>query len=190
MGPHEITRFPPILQLVGVGLLGAYVVLSLLGRVSPRLRWLWADADEARTPVHWLEYTILPALLLAGAAWALIASWNPTAPLTGGWTVRQLTLGPGLALLGVLLVAAASLAQRARESAVTPAPAWIPPAMMLVGLAALVIGVLALGRTVKEFKARERKAHSAVVPRAPSASSPGPLARGPCQAGSAADPDA
>ena len=149
MGGDEITRFPPILQLAGVGLLAAYVILSLLGRVSSRFHWLWADADEARTTTHWLEYTVFPAVLLAGAAWAVIANWNPAAPLTGGWTVRQLALGPGLAVLGVLLVAAASVAQRARESAVNPAPAWIPPVMMLIGLAALIVGVLTLGRTVK-----------------------------------------
>jgi hypothetical protein len=149
MGGGEIARFPPILQLAGVGLLAFYVLLSLLGRVSPRFRWLWADADEARTTTHWMEYTIVPALLLAGAVWAVIKNWDPAAPLTGGWTVRQLALGPGLAVLGVLLVAAASVAQRARESAVKPAPAWIPPVMMLIGLAALIVGVLTLGRTVK-----------------------------------------
>jgi hypothetical protein len=127
--------------------------------VSPRFRWLWADEDEARTLVHWLEYTVVPALLLAGAAWAVVANWNPAAPLTGGWTVRQLAMGPGLALLGLLLVAAASLAQRARESAVTPAPAWIPALMMLVGVAALAVGVLTLGRTVKAGRpSRDRPA--------------------------------
>jgi hypothetical protein len=149
MGGDEITRFPPILQLAGVGLLAFYVALSLLGRVSRRFDWLWADAREARTTTHWLEYTVFPALLLVGAVVAVIKSWNPATPLTGGWSVRQLALGPGLAVLGVLLVAAASVALRARESAVKPAPAWIPPVMMLVGLAALIFGVLTLGRTVK-----------------------------------------
>ena len=152
MGGDEITRFPPILQLAGVGLLALYVVLSLLGRMSRRFDWLWADAEEARTTIHWMEYTVFPALLLVGAAWAVIAKWNPAAPLTGGWTVRQLALGPGLAVLGIVLVAAASLALRARETAVNPAPAWIPPLMMLVGVAALVVGMLALGRTVKRTK--------------------------------------
>jgi hypothetical protein len=149
MGGEEIARFPPILQLAGVGLLALYVAVSLLGRVSSRFRWFWADADEARTKRHWMEYTIFPALLLAGALWAVIANWNPAVPLTGGWTIQELALGPGLALLGVLLVAAASVAQRARETAVKPAPAWIPPVMMLIGLAALIVGVLTLGRTVK-----------------------------------------
>jgi hypothetical protein len=149
MGGDEITRFPPILQLAGVGLLAAYVILSLLGRVSSRFSWLWADADEARTTTHLMEYTVFPAVLLAGAAWAVIANWKPGAPLTGGWTVREVALGPGLAVLGIVLVAAASLAQRARESAVKPAPAWIPPVMMLIALAALIVGVLTLGRTVK-----------------------------------------
>lgn len=152
MGGEEIARFPPILQLAGVGLLALYVALSLLGRVSPRFGWLWADAEEARTTTHWMEYTVVPALLLVGAAAAVIKSWNPAAPLTGGWTVRQLALGPGLAVLGLLFVGAASLALRARETAVKPAPAWIPPVMMLIGLAALIVGVLTLGRTVKRMK--------------------------------------
>jgi hypothetical protein len=153
MGGDEIVRFPPILQLAGVGLLALYVALSLLGRVSPSFRWLFADADEAATRAHWMEYTIVPALLLAGAVGAVVVNWNPAAPLTGGWTVRELALGPGLALLGVLFVAAASVAQRERESAVKPAPAWIPPLMMLIGLAALIVGVLILGRTVKRQEA-------------------------------------
>jgi len=150
-GADELARFPPVLQLAAVGLLAFYVLLSLLGRVSSRFGWLWADANEARTTAHWLEYTIAPALLLAGALWVLIAKWDPAAPLSGGWTIRQLMLGPGLALLGVLLVAAASLAQRARESAVKPAPSWIPAALMLIGLAAIVVGVLTLGRTTKRI---------------------------------------
>jgi hypothetical protein len=151
-----IARFPPILQLVLVGLLGGYVLLSLLGRVSPRFQWLWADPNEARGALHWMEYTVIPALLLVGAVWAVVARWNPDAPLTGGWTVRELTVGPGLALAGVVLVAAAAVAQRARESAVNPAPAWIPAVMMLLGLGALVVGVLTLGGTVKKHKARAR----------------------------------
>ena len=68
MNPGEIAKFPPILQLVLLGLLAFYVLLSLLARVSPRLAWLWADPDEARGVVHWLEYTILPAMILAVAS--------------------------------------------------------------------------------------------------------------------------
>ena len=156
MGGEEIARFPPVLQLAAVGLLALYVMLSLLGRVSDRFSWLWADANEARTTAHWLEYTIFPALLLAGAVAGVVLNWKPGAPLAGGWTVRELSLGPGLALLGVLLVAAASVAQRARESAVKPAPAWIPAAMMLLGLAAIVVGVLTLGRTTKRIAPRKK----------------------------------
>jgi hypothetical protein len=178
VGSDEITRFPPILQLAGVGLLAVYVVLSLLGRVSPRFRWLWANADEARTSAHWMEYTLFPALLLAGGVAAVIMNWNPAAPLTGGWTVRELVLGPGLALLGIVLVAAASVAQRARESAVKPAPAWIPPVMMLFGLAALIIGVLTLGRTVK------RTEHAVGQRRLPAAQASSSLASRRCRVSS------
>jgi hypothetical protein len=116
-----------------------------------------------------MEYTVFPAVLLAGAVVAVIAKWNPAAPLTGGWTVRELALGPGLALLGIALVAAASVAQRARETAVHPAPAWIPPVMMLIGLAALIVGVLTLGRTVKRTASKRtvivRGARSSLAPR-------------------------
>lgn len=160
VSPDEIARFPPILQLVGVGLLGLYVLLSLLGRVSPRFRWLWADPDAARSMGHWLEYTVVPALLLVGAIAVVVVNWNPAAPLNGGWSAGQLALGPGLAILGFILVGAASLAQRARESALRPAPAWIPALMMLVGVAALAIGVLTLGRTVKATKSTQGSAAS------------------------------
>ena len=183
MGGEEIARFPPILQLAGVGLLALYVALSLLGRASHRFDWLWADADEAGTRAHWMEYTILPALLLAGAVGAVIANWNPAAPLTGGWTVRQLALGPGLALLGVLFVAAASVAQRARESAVKPAPAWIPPVMMLIGLAALIVGVMTLGRTVKRMEPK-RSSSAAVQRRLPAAQAARSLASRRCRVSS------
>ena len=69
----------------------------------------------------------------------------------GGWTVRQLLVGPALAFVGVLLTAAASVAQRARDTAVAPAPAWIPGVMMLVGIAALIIGVLSLLKYLAVF---------------------------------------
>ena len=149
MGPDGIARFPPVLQIAAVGVLAVYVLLSLLGRVSPRFHWLWADADEARTTTHWIEYTVLPAIMLVGATVGVVVNWNPAAPLLGGWTVRQLLLGPALAFIGVLLAAAASVAQRARDTAVSPAPAWIPAVMMLAGLAALVVGVLSFGGTMK-----------------------------------------
>ena len=183
MGGEEIVRFPPILQLAGVGLLALYVALSLLGRVVPSFRWLWADANAARTTSHWMEYTILPAILLVGAVWAVVARWNPAAPLTGGWTVGQLALGPGLALLGILLVAAASLALRARETVVKPAPAWIPPVMMLVGLAALIVGVMTLGRTVKRMEPK-RSSGAAVQRRLPAAQAASSLASRRCRVSS------
>ena len=44
---HELLRFPPVLQLALLGLLAAYVVLSLLARVSPGFRWLWRDRADA-----------------------------------------------------------------------------------------------------------------------------------------------
>src|SRR5262245_60484153 len=103
MDPDGLTRFPPILQIAGVSVLAAYVLLSLLGRVSPMFRWLWADPREARTATHWIEYTILPALLLVGSTLAVVANWDPMAPWLGGWSVRQLLLGPALAGVGVVL---------------------------------------------------------------------------------------
>ena len=151
-GADEITQFPKILQLVLLGLLALYVLVSIVGRLSWRFEWLWADPDEARSLGHVLTYTVVPALVLLGAVAAVVANWNPAATLTGGWTTRQLTLGPGLALLGMILIPLATLAQRAREDAVHPAPAWIPPVMMLVGIALLAVGVLTFGRTVKAMK--------------------------------------
>lgn len=84
---HELTRFPPILQLLGLALLGTYVLLSIVGRLWDR-----------------------PALILCVATAAV---GDPEAPLRGGWTARQLVLGPLAALAGLLLVAESRRARRA-----------------------------------------------------------------------------
>ena len=44
---HEITRFPPVLQLVLLALLAAYVLLSLLARVDGLLLTGGLDVDPA-----------------------------------------------------------------------------------------------------------------------------------------------
>jgi hypothetical protein len=151
--PHEITRFPPLLQLVLLALLAAYVLLSVLARV-PGYRGLWEDRGESRTGMHLLGYTIVPALMLAVAAVAVYRSWDPAAPLDGGWSVRQLTLGPGMALLGLVAIVAGQAAGRATdlEDAARPR-AWIPLVTILVGIALLAVGVTTLGRTVKRASA-------------------------------------
>ena len=95
--PHEILRFPPVLQLVLLGLLTGYVLLSFLARVAPGFRWLWRDRGDARDGAHVFVYTIVPTLMLAVAAAAVYVRWDPAAPLDGGWTLRELTLGPGTA---------------------------------------------------------------------------------------------
>jgi hypothetical protein len=151
--PHEILRFPPVLQLVMVGLLAAYVVLSVVARVVPGLRWLWRDRRELRTTTHLVEYTLVPALVLAAAAAAVVLSWDPAAPLDGGWTLRELTVGPGAALLGLVAIIAGQVLGRgaALDDASRPG-AWIPLLAILVGIALLAVGVMTLGDTVKRAR--------------------------------------
>ena len=151
--PHEITRFPPVLQLVLLGLLAAYVLVSVLARVTGS-RWLWRDRSESRGFLHLLGYTIVPALMLAVAASAVWRSWDPAAPLDGGWSVRQLWLGPGMALLGLIVIVAGQVAGRGADLDDAARPgAWVPLVMILVGIALLAVGVTTLGRTVKRAAA-------------------------------------
>jgi len=148
--PHEILRFPPVLQLVLLGLLAAYVLVSLLARVAPGFGWLWRDRDEARGGAHLFVYTIVPALVLVVAAAAVYLNWEAAAPLSGGWTTRELTLGPGAALLGLVVIVAGQVLGRGAEHDDAERPAaWIPLVTILVGIALLAVGVTTLGRTVK-----------------------------------------
>lgn len=149
---HELTRFPPILQLLGLALLGAYVLLSVVGRLSNRFEWMWDDPDDVRSTMHIVEYTVVPALMLFAAAFAVVYNWNPDAPLTGGWSVRQLTVGPIAALAGVLLVALATTINRRRgASASDPSQpyAWVPLVAMLLGMGLMALGIFTLGRTLR-----------------------------------------
>jgi hypothetical protein len=147
---HELARFPPVLQLAAVALLAGYVALSLLARLSPRFRWLWRDRAESRTTEHLFEYTIVPALVFAAAAAAVVLNWDATAPLDGGWSLRELTLGPAAALLGLAFVVGGQLAGRRAATADASRPgAWVPLVAILAGIALLAWGVTTLGRTVK-----------------------------------------
>ena len=151
--PHEVTRFPPVLQLVLLGLLAAYVLLSVLARATGSRR-LWRDRGESRGFGHLLGYTIVPALMLVVAAEAVWRSWDPAAPLDGGWSVRQLLLGPGMALLGLLVIVAGQVAGRGTDLDDAARPgAWVPLVTILVGIALLAVGVTTLGRTVKRAAA-------------------------------------
>ena len=148
--PHEILRFPPVLQLALLALLAAYVALSLLSRAAPGFRWLWRDRADAGTGSHVFVYTVVPALMLAVAAAAVVLNWDPSAPLDGGWTLRELTLGPGAALLGLVVVIGGQLMGRRADLDDASRPgAWIPLVAILVGIALLAVGVTAIGRTVK-----------------------------------------
>jgi hypothetical protein len=154
--PHEILRFPPVLQLVLLGLLAGYVLLSLVARVSPGFRWLWRDRGDARDGAHVFVYTIVPALMLAVAAAAVYLRWNPAAPLDGGWTLRELTLGPATALLGLVTVIVGQVLGRGRDLADASRPgAWIPLVTILLGIALLAVGVTTFGRTMKRADVAE-----------------------------------
>ncbi len=149
MPEHELARFPPILQLILLGLLAGYVAVSLLARTG-RFPWLWDDPDEAGSLVHVLEYTVVPALVLFAAAVAVARGWETGAPLDGGWTVRELTFGPITAAVGVILIVVAGVLRRRLDISDGSAPgAWIPLVAMLLGMALLAVGVTSLGRTVK-----------------------------------------
>lgn len=142
-----------MLQLVLLGLLAAYVLLSVLARVTGSRR-LWRDRGESGGFWHLLGYTIVPALMLAVAAEAVYRSWDPAAPLDGGWSLRQLLLGPGMALLGLLVIVAGQVAGRATDLDDATRPgAWVPLVTILVGIALLAVGVTTLGRTVKRASA-------------------------------------
>ena len=156
--PHEILRFPPVLQLVLLGLLAAYVVISILARVAPGFGWLWRDRAGARDAAHLFTYTLVPALMLAVGTAAVVSRWDPAAPLDGGWTLRELTLGPGVALLGIVVILAGQVMGRGADLDDASRPgAWIPLVAILVGIALLAVGVTTLGRTVK----RAAPVHSA-----------------------------
>jgi hypothetical protein len=161
---HELTRFPPVLQLVALGLLAFYVLLSILGRLSDRFEWMWDRPDEVRSLGHVLSYTVTPALMLFAAGAWVVLGWKPEAPLTGGWTVRQLTLGPLAALAGLVLVALATTVQRRGGFvAADPGRAWFPLVALLVGMALMAVGIMTFGRTVKQAKQREQKQGSAAI---------------------------
>jgi hypothetical protein len=147
---HELARFPPVLQLLALALLGGYVALSTFARVSPRHRWLFRDRADARSFEHLAEYTIVPTLVFVVAAAAVVLNWDPSAPLDGGWSLRELVLGPGAALLGGIVILAGQIAGRGAGTADASRPgAWIPLFAILAGIALLAYGVTTLGRTVK-----------------------------------------
>ena len=149
---HEISRFPPLLQVALLALLAGYVLLSVLARVSPRFSGLFDDPAEAHTAWHVVEYTLVPALVLAVAATAVVLRWDPGAPLGGGWSLRRWALGPVAALAGLLLVALASTVGRRGGWLATPEGqrwAWLPLVAMLAGMGLMAVGVVTLGRAVR-----------------------------------------
>jgi hypothetical protein len=152
---HELVRFPPVLQLLALGLLAAYVALSIAARAVPGLRWLWRDRADVKTGMHLFEYTLLPALILAVAAAAVVVNWDPDAPLDGGWRLEELVIGPGAALLGLVLVLAGqSMGKGAAGMDPSRPLAWMPLVVILAGIGVMAVGVTTLGKTVKRAEPR------------------------------------
>ena len=147
-------RFPPILQLVALGLLGIYVVTSVAARVVPSLDWLWDDARRARGGRHFVEYTLVPALVLAAAGTAVALNWNAAASLDGGWTLLELTLAPASLLLGgAMILLAKEAGARIDTSDALSSRAYVPLLLMLAGIGLIAFGAITLGRTVKRHRA-------------------------------------
>ena len=147
MPTHELTRFPPILQLACIVLLSLYVAVSIIGRLSPRFRWLWRDPRKRIRFGHIVEYTLIPAAMLAGAIAAVAYNWVYRAPLDGGWATSDLVLGPGGALLGGLLIVAASILGRdADEMDAGSLRSWLPFVLMISGMALMAGGIFSFGK--------------------------------------------
>ncbi len=151
MTVHEITRFPPILQIVGLVLLSGYVLVSIVGRLSPRFRWLWRDPRKRNRFGHVVQYTLIPAAILAAASVAVVYNWDYRVPLDGGWAASDLVFGPGAALLGgLLIVAATPLGRDGDEKDPTTLRSWLPFILVIGGLALMSLGVFRFGKVVKQ----------------------------------------
>jgi hypothetical protein len=159
---HELTRFPPVLQLLALGLLAAYVLASVVGRLSDSFDWLWDEPEAVRSPAHVVQYTVLPACVLFAAAVAVYLNWDPGASLTGGWSIRQLTLGPIAALLGIVLVALASTIRKRGGWVASGGSPWVLFLALVVGMALMAVGIFSLGRTMKKIE-REQKARASAI---------------------------
>ncbi len=157
MKTGEIAAFPPILQLVALGLLGIYVALSVAARLVPSLDWLWDNARRAKGGWHFTQYTLVPALVLAAAGTAVLLNWNAAAPLDGGWTTLELTLAPASLLLGgAVIFLAKEAGARIDTSDATSGRAFIPLLLMLAGIGLIAFGAITLGRTVKRHRVLSR----------------------------------
>ena len=151
MTPDEITRFPPIVQIAGVVLLSGYVLVSIAGRLSPRFRWLWRDPRKRHRLGHIIEYTLIPAAVLAAATAVIVYNWDYRVPLRGGWSITDLVLGPGAAFLGGLLIVAATyLGRDADERDPTAFRSWLPVILVIAGIALMAVGIFRFSRIVKQ----------------------------------------
>ena len=146
---QEITSFPPIVQLLCVGLLSIYVFVSIVGRLSPRFRWMWRDPRKRKRLGHVVEYTLIPAVVLAVAGTAVVYNWDYRVPLDGGWSAADVAFGPGAALLGGLLIVAAGLLGRDVDEMDPKAlRSWLPFLMVVAGVTLMAVGVFRAGRVV------------------------------------------
>jgi len=146
----ELTRFPPALQLLGLGVLAAYVAVSILARW--RYPWLWSH-DDASSRGHLLNYTVVPALVFVAAVAAVWSSWSPGAPLDGGWSTTDLVLGPAALLCALALVMAAGIVARVEKRTSGVVTTFRPLLLMVGGLLSLGAGVFLLLTALERVRA-------------------------------------
>ena len=154
-----VTRFPPIVQVGGLVVLSFYVLVSIVGRLSPRFRWMWRDPWKRNRLGHIFEYTMIPGAILAVAVVIVAHNWDYRVPMSGGWAAIDLVLGPGAALLGGLLAVAGSFLGRDADEADPGAlRSWLPFLLVVAGIVLMAVGIVHSTRVVKRRAGVQEKA--------------------------------
>jgi len=166
LSSEEIARFPPIVQIACLVLLSIYVFVSIVGRMSPRFRWMWRDPRKRHRLSHVIQYTLIPSFVLAAVSAVVAYNWDYRVPLSGGWAMADLMLGPGAALVGgLLIVAATALGRDVDEKDPAALRSWLPFILVIAGIALMAAGVFRFGRVVKQRSAEAQlKTSLRVVP--------------------------
>jgi len=131
---------PPILQVLALGALSAYVLVTLTGRMAPAIgRRIFAPGVDFRAVDHIIEYTVVPALVLAGAVAVVVTSWDASRSWFGDWAPWRVAVAAGLvAYAFAAVMAGTALSRRMDLSDATRMLSWVPLLLLVTGIGAVI----------------------------------------------------
>lgn len=139
-----IDQAPPLIQVLLLAGLGAYVAVSIAARLVPAFgARVWDPHRRPSSGSHLVEYTVIPAIVFIAATAVVLSEWDSARPWLGSWTVAQTIVRVGLSFYALGAIILASILNRRMDTSdARRASSWLPFGLVVSAIGAIVVVIL------------------------------------------------